>query len=486
MSGLNFLLFCFYTTFASGLCSAAPENGNEAIGKSSKAHCTVDSDFVATCDYETLCSDGETLFIVAAEREAELEEATANWKVPLNEIAPELERQSHSESIEYFFSGDGKKAVTPRTYLDTYAFTSWEQMQQSGPIDWLPNGTKFVHPEHQANLYHFATIFMPVWSDVVSSPDGSVYFVNTEQHCLGEWKKMVFRALVTQAEGLLSEEQMSEWLDSMPQRRHDLPKPRSAVLTRDHVWGLPGGQETPCELQTLKRREPFTVCAHHARTFGVRSFVLGGYRDHATLRKALGVSERPRAERSKSPIITVIDRQDREGNVRALADPEGIMEALQELPAYLNASVRYHPAMPVDPYDQVRLMAETDVLVMTVGAGLTNAIFLSQNSAVVQLYPYGILRFPYFSEPISRAGMKYREVFGVVSEEFLNRLEEIGPPYDQCVEDARRIDSPYHKKRMDQDHVCHIYAWLLGETLVEPHLVREAVHDCILSLGHFT
>uniref|UniRef100_A0A0G4HNN0 Glycosyltransferase 61 catalytic domain-containing protein n=1 Tax=Chromera velia CCMP2878 TaxID=1169474 RepID=A0A0G4HNN0_9ALVE len=367
--------------------------------------CRIDADMLDTCDYETLCFDGEQYFIVAATVEKDVEDAT------------------------YHFEAGEKKAATPLNYLDHYAFTSWEQMLQRGPVEWLPDGTKFVTVEQNPNLYHFASFFMPVWTDVLDRPEGSVYFMNTEEKCLTPWKRMLLAQLLSRGRGLFSEQKLGAWLDGMPQRPPELPKPSWPILLRDHLWQTPEEPVNHCSLNGWKLKMPYAVCARNARTFAFRQHVLGGWRDHATLRGALKLLERPYSERQNSPRVTIVGRE--KGPKRRFRNPEELVEVAQQLPSYLNVSVRYEPGMPTDPREQAELMAETDVLVTVHGAGLTNGMFLSQNAAVIEVFPFAFLQTNIYREMLQRAGIYHRALHGVFTEAHEKELMEMGEDYQR-------------------------------------------------------
>uniref|UniRef100_A0A0G4FLN5 Glycosyltransferase 61 catalytic domain-containing protein n=1 Tax=Chromera velia CCMP2878 TaxID=1169474 RepID=A0A0G4FLN5_9ALVE len=440
--------------------------------------CRIDADMLDTCDYETLCFDGDRYFIVAAAVEKALEEATSSFHSADRYIGRQDSRNS-LQAYRYHFEAGEKKAATPLNYLDNYAFISWEQMMEKGPVEWLPDGTKFVTIEQNPNLYHFASFFMPLWTDVLDRPEGSVYFLNTEEKCLTPWKRMLLTELLSRGRGLFSEQELDAWLDGITERPPELPKPTWPILLRDHLWEIPEEPLNRCLHPEWKLRMPYAVCARNARTFAFRQHVLGGWRDHATLRGALKLSERPYSERQNSPRVTIVGRES--GPTRRFRNPEGLVEVAQQLPSYLNVSVRYEPGMPTDPREQAELMAETDVLVTVHGAGLTNGMFLSQNAAVIEIFPFAFLQTNIYREMLQRAGIYHRALHGVFTETHEKELMEMGEDQQTCASLARQ--EGYIKRRADINLNCFHQAWKAADVTVDLEEFRQTLLDCVLQLS---
>uniref|UniRef100_A0A0G4F415 Glycosyltransferase 61 catalytic domain-containing protein n=1 Tax=Chromera velia CCMP2878 TaxID=1169474 RepID=A0A0G4F415_9ALVE len=432
-----------------------------------------------TCDYETLCFNGEQFFIIASEHEEDLLEAIEAFQPVPREMSTSGDRQM-MRMHRYHFRSNGKKASTPMNYLDRYNFSSWDQMVQRGPIEWLPEGTKFLNLEQNPNLYHFASFFMPAWSDVVEDPEGSLYFVNSDEKCLTPWKNMLLSELVSRATGLLSEEELEVLLDSMQHRESAVDKPKRPILLRNHL--RPSDESNTCNGNVWRAQMPYSICARSARTFSYRQNVLGGWRDHATLRESLGVEERGWGDRFQSPRVTLVDRQAGSQSTRKLRDPDKILETLEQLPTYLNVTVRYVPGMPPNPREQVELMGDTDVLIMVHGAGLTNGMFLSQNAAVVELFPFGFVQNDHYREMLGKPGIFYRAVHGVFSERF---EKELLVSQQKCAQLAKRKDYIRRRSHSDDSNTCFHNVWKHADVEVDDEDLFEAVLEAVLQLPNY-
>uniref|UniRef100_A0A0G4FMW6 Glycosyltransferase 61 catalytic domain-containing protein n=1 Tax=Chromera velia CCMP2878 TaxID=1169474 RepID=A0A0G4FMW6_9ALVE len=463
---------------ASGECSPAAQK------KRNIADCRPDHDSLDTCEYETLCYDGEQYFIVASDREEDLEAATADYQ-PTDRPFSMQDKRSSVMAYRYHHNSNGKRPSTPLNYLDKYDFVSWEKMLEKGPIEWLPDGTKFLNTEQNPSPSHFITHLMMTWSDQLDRPEGSVYFLNTELKCMTSWKDMFLDVLLTRGKGLFTEAELEAWLAGMSERDPNLPTPARPALFRDHLWptqDLPteGKPFNHCNRHIWQYKESYTVCARNARTYAFRQHMIGGWRDHASLRESFGISERSWQERSESPRVLIVDRLDVAR--RHFRDPEGVRETLEQLPAYLNVSVQYIPGWPEDGREQVALMADTDVLVTPHGSGLTNAMFLSQNAAVVEIYNFGFIQDDLYRDMLERQGVYYRAMIGFYSEEREKELLEGDDDQRKCAEMGRRED--YKRRKTDNPGHCFYPAWKLAPVEIDLEELKKTVSECIFALGN--
>ena len=193
-------------------------------------------------------------------------------------------------------------------------------------------------------------------------------------------------------------------------QRNKAERIRRVILFREkppvNTW-LAGFQDQVFRNATVHYAQEVnkTICAERV-VFGgtIINLFEGPY--HAELfrnsvYKSLGITRRPLGRLVQ---VTFLRRKD-----RVLVNTEQIERLLLEIKD-LTLKVVTMDSLSFE--EQVRIMAETDLLISPHGAGLTNSIFMQQERAVLELFPSKLWYYELYGRIARNAGLFHTHAFG--------------------------------------------------------------------------
>eukprot|EP00301_Raphidiophrys_heterophryoidea_P003306 c11497_g1_i1.p1 GENE.c11497_g1_i1~~c11497_g1_i1.p1 ORF type:complete len:524 (-),score=108.94 c11497_g1_i1:117-1688(-) len=376
-------------------------------GNQQSAHCIRHGDYSEACLYQSLCDDGNTLYLRDVYGDIETIRAPRNREIDYRYLDPLMSEQLDSNLFGVPFHIESEFKIVPET-------------------DWTAQTQQFSNPEtdiHVKNAYFFVLhppVFMGgtnIWhfaSSIAMMLDSQFH---NETGMYPPMDTVVIRALGT----------LSEWDKSFLEMM------------------LPAGGRT----RVIVMQEGDRVCADNAILNGYRFQLFQGRSDAAEFRertyKRLGLDIHPKeTEELAYPLrVTVLNRI----GARHLWSPTHpeIQEMLLANGGEETYKVRFvHDLSALTFIQQVKIFANSDILVMTHGAGLTNMIFARGHVPVIEIFPRHFVK------------MTYRMIADVTTHPYFMLMSDRLPSSDYAVHPTDEIACEYwHGIDIINEGVCH-------------------------------